>query len=897
MVDRLRLEAYHVSLAEVVSALRRENVEIPAGSADRGPTETLVRVAARGSTAADIGAIAIKRPGGAPVLVSDVAQVIDGVEQPKNVALLDERPALALDIMKQSGANTVAMAEGVVAAVEKLKPELPPGITLSIIKDDSRFIREAIEDVNTTMILGGLLTVFIVYLFLNSWRSTVITGVTLPISVVSGFIAMRAFGFTLNMLTLMGLSLAIGMLIDDAIVVRENIVRHLQRGKDHFQAARDGTAEIGLAVMATSFTILAVFVPVAFMAGMVGRIFYEFGITVAAAVAASLFVSFTLDPMLSSRWFDPDIERGYHPHFVGQMLRRFNEWFEGLHVTYERLLGRALRRRRLTIGIAALAFILGMVLILPRPLGLGVIGADFMPDYDRGEYQVMFKATPGATLAETRDRALQVVRRLKAMPEVDFTYTTIGEAGIVRNPVTEGQIYVKLKPRRGRGFNETLAEARRAVSDVPGLTFGFLEAGPFGQKPLQISVRGPEIDELDRISRELTAEMAKIRGIADLETSLEKSKPELRVEFDRDRAGDLGLNVAPVAMTLRAALTGEVATTIEDAAGDTHDVRVRLRSDQRRFADDLLALRVPTDKDDANGDKILVPLGEVARAIPASGPSTIRRKDLQREVRISAANDGRSLGEVSADIARGLGGPEAASGLRHLGRRRRRDALRDVRQHAADAPPRRDLHLPDPGLAVRVLPAPVRDHALPAAVARRRRARPPRDGHLAQHHEHDRADHADGPCHQERDPVDRLHEPGPRARRRADRRPDPGRLHPPAPDRHDDTRDDLRHDAARLRDRRGRRDAGPDGPRRHRRPHHLDAAHARRGAGRLHVPRRPAAGGGARVARGPATAQGGGRRHGARGSRPRRRLRPSRRNKPPRLLLLLGEGPRGRPPG
>ncbi len=645
VVDRPRLEAYHVSLAEVVSALQRENVDIPAGSADRGATETLVRVAARGRSAAAIGSIAIKRPGGSPVLVSDVAQVIDGVEQPKNVALLDEKPALALDVMKQSGANTVAVAEGVVAAVEKLKPELPPGITLSIIKDDSRFIRESIEDVNTTIIIGGLLTVFIVYLFLNSWRSTIITGITLPISIVSGFIAMRVFGFTLNMLTLMGLSLAIGMLIDDAIVVRENIVRHLQRGKDHFQAARDGTAEIGLAVMATTFTILAVFVPVAFMAGMVGRIFFEFGITVAAAVAASLFVSFTLDPMLSSRWFDPDIERGYHPHFVGRLLKRFNDWFEGLHRTYERILGRALRHRLLTIGVAAVAFVASFPI-------LAVLGADFMPDYDRGEYQVMFKATPGATLTETRERAMQVVRLLKQMPEVDFTYTTIGEAGIVRNPVTQGQIYVRLKHGHGMGFNETLGRARQVVSRVPGLDFGFIEAGPFGQKPLQISVRGPEIDELDRISRELMSEMAKIRGIADLETSLEKSKPELRVEFDRDRAGDLGLNVAPVAMTLRAALTGEVATTIEDAAGDTHDVRVRLRADQRRFADDLLALRVPTDKDDASGDKILVPLGEVARAIPASGPSTIRRKDLQREVRISAANDGRSLGEVSADITR-----------------------------------------------------------------------------------------------------------------------------------------------------------------------------------------------------------------------------------------------------
>jgi HAE1 family hydrophobic/amphiphilic exporter-1 len=650
VVDRLRLEAYHISLAEVVTALQRENVDVPAGSADRGATEALVRIAARGRTAADIGGIPVKRPDGMPVYVRDLAQVVDGVEEAKNAAFLDERPALALEIQKQSGANTVAVADGVLEAVEKMKREMPAGVSLSIVKDDSYFIRESIEDVNTTMIIGGLLTVLIVYLFLNSWRSTVITGVTLPISVVAGFIAMRAFGFTLNVLTLMGLSLAIGMLIDDAIVVRENIVRHLQRGKDHFQAARDGTAEIGLAVMATSFTIIAVFVPVAFMGGMVGRMFFEFGITVAAAVAASLFVSFTLDPMLSSRWVDPDIEQGHHPHLVGRMLQRFNRWFDDLHLKYERLLAWCLGHRRRVVAMAVASFALGLAMILPRPLGLGWIGGDFMPDFNRGEYQVSIRATPGTTLAETKERALQVVRRLKALPDVEYTYTTIGEAGITRRPTTEGVIYVKLKPSKGKTFSEVLDQGRRAIVEVPGLTYAFTEAGPFGQKPLQYSVRGPEIDELDRISRELVLAMGRIRGLEDVETSLEKSKPELRVEFDRERAGDLGLNVSPVAMTLRAAVTGEVATSIEDAAGETHDVRVRLRADQRRYADDLLALHVPTDKDDDSGDKILVPLGEVARAVPASGPSTIRRKDLQREVRISAANSGRSLGEVAADI-------------------------------------------------------------------------------------------------------------------------------------------------------------------------------------------------------------------------------------------------------
>jgi HAE1 family hydrophobic/amphiphilic exporter-1 len=643
VVDRARLEAYHVSLAEVVAALRRENVDFPAGPADRGATEALVRLAARGRTAAEMAEIPLKRMGDTTLLVRDVAQVVDGVEEPKNLAMIDERPALALDIQKQSGANTVAVADGVLAAVGSINRDLPPGVSVQVIRDDSRFIRDSIHDVNTTMIIGGILTVLIVYLFLNSWRSTIITGLTLPISIVSGFTAMKLFGFTINILTLMGLSLAIGMLIDDAIVVRENIVRHLQRGKDHMDAARDGTAEIGLAVMATTFTIVAVFLPVAFMGGMVGRMFYEFGITVAAAVLVSLFVSFTLDPMLSSRWVDPDIERGYHPHWLGRQLQRFNRWFDDLHRKYERLLAWSLGHRMTVLLVAAGAFLAGLAIA-------GTLGTDFMPDFNRGEYQVTFKATPGTTLRETGDRAREMVRRLKAMPNVEYTYTTIGEAGFFYRPVNEGQTYVKLRRTDGIAFSAVLRRARRVVEGIPGLTTSLIEAGMWQQKPIQVSVRGLDIDELDRVSQELLRGMKRIPGLVDADTSLEKSKPELRVEIDRQRVNDLGLTAGVIGSTLRAALTGEVASQIEDADGDSHDVRVRLRADQRRYADELLGLTVPTDRDDKNMDKILVPLREVVRAVPASGPSTIRRKDLVREVRLSAGTSGRSLGEVSADI-------------------------------------------------------------------------------------------------------------------------------------------------------------------------------------------------------------------------------------------------------
>jgi len=446
-------------------------------------------------------------------------------------------------------------------------------------------------------------------------------------------------------MTLMGLSLAIGMLIDDAIVVRENIVRHLQRGKDHVEASMDGTSEIGLAVMATTFTIVAVFIPVAFMGGMVGKFFYEFGITVAAAVLVSLFVSFTLDPMLSSRWVDPDIEEDRHEGVVGKALARFNHWFDDLHLKYERVLAWSLRHRLAVLGMAAAAFLVSFPI-------LGMLGGDFMPDFNRGEYQIAFKATPGATLRETGERARAMVERLKTLPDVEYTYTTVGEAGTTYRPVTEGTTYVKLKPGSGKTFSQVLSEARTTIEAVPGLTYGLFEAGPFGQKPIQISVRGTSVDELDRISRELMREMSKIKGVADIETSLEKSKPELQLRVDRGRASDLGVPAGVIGSTLGAAVAGEVATVIEDADGESHDVRVRLRADQRRYAEDLLELTVPTDKDDANGDKLLVPLREMARAETGTGPSTIRRKNLVREVRVSANPDGRSLGEIGSDITR-----------------------------------------------------------------------------------------------------------------------------------------------------------------------------------------------------------------------------------------------------
>jgi HAE1 family hydrophobic/amphiphilic exporter-1 len=347
--------------------------------------------------------------------------------------------------------------------------------------------------------------------------------------------------------------------------------------------------------------------------------------------------------MLSSRWVDPDVEQGRHTTFIGRALGRFNEWFEGLHVQYERVLGWSLDHRGWVLTIAILAFIGSFPI-------LGILGGDFMPDYNRGEYQIQFKATPGSTLQETGARAQQVIDRIRRLPDVKYTYTTIGESGTNYKPVTEGSVYVKLKSSRGKTFSKVLQEARAAIHDVPGMTFGLVEAGQFGAKPIQISVRGSDIAEMDRISRELMQRMANIPGVTDLDTSMERSKPELRVSIDRNRASDLGISAASIASLLRAGVVGEVASKIEDEAGDSHDVRVRLNSEQRRFSQDLLDLNVPTGTDSPLGGKILVPLREVAHTELLSSPSSIRRKDLRREIRISANSDGRALGDIVNDI-------------------------------------------------------------------------------------------------------------------------------------------------------------------------------------------------------------------------------------------------------
>jgi HAE1 family hydrophobic/amphiphilic exporter-1 len=396
-VHPLRLDALGMGVDEVIAGLQSENVNTPLGRLNRNGAEYPIRVSGKPDLVEDFKTMVIGQRNGRPILLSEVAEIRDGIEEQRSLALVNGVPAVSLDILKQSGANTVGVVERVKKEIGRLQPELPPGTTIEMVRDGSIMIRDSVRDVQETLILGGILTIFIVFLFLNSWRSTVITGLTLPISVISSFIVMNFLGMTLNVMTLMALSLAIGLLIDDAIVVRENIVRHLEQGQDHFKAAREGTSEIGLAVLATTFSIVAVFVPVAFMKGIVGRFFFQFGITVTFAVLVSLFVSFTLDPMLSSRWVDPDIERKGKRHLIARILDRFNRWFDRTADHYRVVIAWALNHRKTVLSVAVLSLLGGLAVFAS-------LQSAFFPDYDKGELQVNFKTSPDASIEETKGR-------------------------------------------------------------------------------------------------------------------------------------------------------------------------------------------------------------------------------------------------------------------------------------------------------------------------------------------------------------------------------------------------------------------------------------------------------------------------------------------------------------
>jgi HAE1 family hydrophobic/amphiphilic exporter-1 len=650
-LDPEALRSYAISPPMVIAALERENQEVPAGRVEQGGRERLVRITGRIVDPRQFADVAVAVRGRVPIRVGDLGQVVDGIVEPRSAALLNDTAAVALDIIKLSGVNTVQVSDSVAAAVAELRARLPSDVNLRVVRDDSWRIRDSLHDVQLTLILGAVLTIAIIYLFLNSWRSTVITGLTLPVSIISAFFVMWVFGFTINNMTLLALSLAIGLLIDDAIVVRENIVRHVQMGKDHLRASREGTNEIGLAVLSTTLAVIAVFIPVAFMGGMIGRIFFQFGVTVSFAVLVSLFVSFTLDPMLSSVWRDPEAEA--HGRAEGRGVRRvaikFNEVFERVADRYPHWLRWSLSHRAAVLAGAGLSIVLAFM-ILPR------LGFAWLPEIDGSEFNVRLRTPPGSSLSYTTDKGRQIASLLRQRPDVQLTYMSIG--GGFRGSPNNGNIYVKLVPRGERRLSqpEIQSELRTALRSVPGVEPAITGTPSiFGgwRQPIVVNVQGPEESRLRIASDQVLAEMREVSGTAEPNSADEGQIPQLDVEVDRQQAWAAGLGIASIGTTLQPLFGGQRATRWEDPDGYSHDVTVIYPDSLRASAANVANIPIVTSSDDGTGRGAIVPLAQVAEVRAGVGPQQIERRSLEREISVSTGVlPGYAVGSVADAVRR-----------------------------------------------------------------------------------------------------------------------------------------------------------------------------------------------------------------------------------------------------
>jgi len=671
------MEALGIGIDQVINALRNENQELPTGAIRSSSDEKVVQIQGKVKNPQDFGRIIVARRGGQPVLLSQVATVVDGQEEQESLALYNGQRTLALAIQKAQGQNTIDVADGLKEALKELEPRLKalyPGVKVDVIQDSSRQIKVGVENVRRTMIEGALLTILIVFLFLNSWRSTVITGLTLPVALIGTFLFMYMFGFTINMITLMALSLCVGLLIDDAIVVRENIVRHAGmkvngKYKDHKTASLEGTAEIGLAVLATTFSIVAVFLPVGFMGGIIGRFFHQFGITVTAAVLISMFVSFTLDPMLSSAWPDPAVHgeqggrRNLYDRTIGRVLHQFDRLVQWMSRTYQVMLDWSLKHRGKTLSIAVATFFAGCAI----PMA-GLVGTEFVPQPDYSETGVTYYTPVGSSLEFTETKARQVEAVLREFPEVRDIYTTINTgAAQGKNYVTS---YVRLVPRkeRTRSTGQMSAPLRERLNQIAGITvthIGSLEGVGGDVKQLRLSLQGTDLKELAKLTDEAMEKMRNIPGLVDLDSSLKAQKPTIAVEPKRDIGADLGVGVAQIGLALRPLLAGEDATTWRAPDDENYNVKIRLSPSDRNNADDLARLMLTSSQTNTDGSPKMVALRQVASITPSTGANQINRRDLNREVELTANVVGRSAGEVSADVKRTLDGMNWQPGYRY----------------------------------------------------------------------------------------------------------------------------------------------------------------------------------------------------------------------------------------
>lgn len=635
-LDRKKMEQAALTSEDVKRALAMEHKEVPGGRVQNDRIEYIVKTKGEFATPSAFNDMVIAYRHGRLIKLKDIGYAEDGLAEQRSITRFNGKTAVGLAVKRQTGENTVAVAERVKAAVAAIKP--PDGMRLDITFDQSRYIRRAIEDVEVALIFGGALAILIIFVFLRNIRSTLISAVALPTSVIATFAVIHAFGFTLNMMTMLGLSLSIGILIDDAIVVLENIYRRMEEGLDPMQAAREGASEIGLAVTATTFSIVAVFVPVAFMKGIVGKFFFEFGITVTVAVLISLFVSLTLTPMMTSRFLT------YHSRH-GRLYMFLERGFERIYDVYRPILAWALRNRGKVISMAGLSIVLGVMIF-------GLLGKEFLPSEDQGRYLVRLETPTDYSLTRADAAMMSVDEMIRRRPEVSGTFYVTGSD--FAEDINKSRIYVNLKERRERDIAQidSMKQVRDSIAKFENIKSSVeliaMAGGGLRSVPIQLIIQGRDIDDLYRRTNAIKNEFAAVPGVVDVDTSIALGKPEVRIRIDREAAANLGVTAAAIGGTINTLIGGEkIGKYKDEKEGARYDITARLTAPYRSSPSDIESLYVRS----VTGE--LVRMGDVAKIEIGTGPSEIMHFNRQRAAAIFAGTERtKPMAEAMNDLDR-----------------------------------------------------------------------------------------------------------------------------------------------------------------------------------------------------------------------------------------------------
>jgi hydrophobic/amphiphilic exporter-1 (mainly G- bacteria), HAE1 family len=644
-LDNKKLNSYGISVLQVSQALGRENLDFPTGKVDENLSQYIVRLAGKFKSLDEIRGMVIASGPGGVVYLRDIARVVDGSRETFTISRLNGETSIALAIQKQSDANSVKTSDRLHATFRELEQENGGRITFTVAQDLTDFTRNSLSEVQRDLFLAILMVAIVLFLFLHSARNSLIVLLSIPTSLITTFFFMWLLGYTLNLMSLMALALVIGILVDDSIVVLENIHRHLERGEAPADAAVNGRSEIGFAAIAITLVDVVVFLPISLVGGVVGRIFSEFGITIVIATLLSLFVSFTLTPMLASKW-SRLIEHSRATR-VGRFILSFEAWQDRMADGYSNLLGWALDHRKTILAISG-----GLLLASLSLVPLGFIGSEFMTESDRGEFAINIDLPLGTTIGKTDSTVRAVERIVAAMPEVQRYLSTSGKQQSQWKNAEQsnlGQVQVKLidKRKRSRSTQAIMMTIKDQSAEIPGLKTGFNTISMWGaanEAPLQIEIIGSDLEKVVRYSETVAEIMARAKGTADVKTSWEEGKPEIKIEVDRDKCARMGLTLAEVGLAVRTAIEGDIPTKYQE--GDTeYDIRVVLNREDRSRAADIGAITL------INHSGQPVQLNQIANIYLGKGPSEIQRKDRERLVTVATNLSGEvPLGQVTQAV-------------------------------------------------------------------------------------------------------------------------------------------------------------------------------------------------------------------------------------------------------